>query len=239
MKILIFNGSLGVKCTLELLVNSAKKESVHKIICLGDLIGIGKENIECLEIARENEIQLIGGMFEAIVSSQIDTSEIDESIKNKMEILRDNISKEDYLWLSDLKRLTILENLLFMYGNYIDRYALFSRENEYSETDLITRKKHPLLNGIIIGSSNHQNFYNGKRLIQIRTKREYSYSEITAAKFIASPGRLFTVLRGGTIKSSWIIIDTEKKIINFKNEKIDDNNNIANYYYDLENVFSH
>ncbi|MFW5799305.1 MAG: hypothetical protein ACOCV8_00710 [Spirochaetota bacterium] len=239
MKILVFNGALGVKHLLELVLSSAKENNVDKIICLGDLIGIGKENLECINIARKNEIQLIGGTFEAILTEQLNKREIDESILEIINNIKTNIAKQDLLWLSDLTRLTILENLLFMYGNYINRYTLFTRENEFTETDLITRKKHPMLDGIIIGSANQQNFYNGKRLIKVRTQREYSYKDIDNAKFMATPGRLFSMLRGGIIKSTWIIIDTENKTVDFNTKKNQLENELDNInYYDLESVFN-
>lgn len=239
MKILVFNGSMGVKRSLEMIIESSKENGVDKILCLGDLIGIGNDNIECLEIAKTNEIQLVSGIFEGLLTGQLDSSEIDESIVSKIMSLRPKLAKEDIFWLSDLKRLTILENLLFMYGNYIDRYALFQRESDFKETDLITRKKHPILEGIIIGSANGQNFYNGKRLIQVRTKREYDYSEIKNSKFMASPGRAFSVLRTNSVKSTWIIIDTEEKKVNYIIKKSDTNEEIEEINnYDIESVFS-
>jgi len=138
-----------------------------------------------------------------------------------------------------LKRLTIIDNLLFMYGSYIDRYALFTREGDFVETDLITRKKHPMLDGLIIGSSNQQGFYNGKKLLQIRTKREYEYIDIKNAKFIASPGRLFSPIRNGEIRSTWIIIDTDKKMITFLSDKVRTEDAFSSVdSYDLENIFS-
>ncbi len=239
MKILVFNGSFGVKKTLDIVVNSAKENQVEKIICLGDLIGIGNENIECIELAKANEIQLISGTFEAVLTGQIEKEEIENSLLINITKTHKMINKQDLLWLSNLKRLTLLDNLLFMYGNYIDRYALFEREDDFVETDLITRKKHPLLDGIFIGSSNQQNFYNGKRLIQIRTKREYDYSEIKNAKFIASPGRMVNILRTGEMKSGWLIVDTDKKMIDFLTEKNPLDKGLTDINsYDLESVFS-
>lgn len=239
MKILVFNGSFGVKKTLDIVINSAKENQVDRIICLGDLIGVGNENLECLEIAKSNEIQMVSGTFEAIITGQIEKNQIENSLLKNIEKSRMKISKQDLLWLSNMKRLTLLDNLLFMYGNYIDRYALFEREDDFSETDLITRKKHPMLDGILIGSSNQQSFYNGKRLIQIRTKRQYEYSNIKNAKFIASPGRMVSILRTGDMKSGWLIVDTDKKIIDFLTEKnpLDDGLTEINSY-DLESVFS-
>ncbi len=239
MKIMVFNGSMGIKKPLDIVIESAKGNNVDKIICLGDLVGIGDNNNECIEIVKKNEIQLISGTFEAILSQQINLQKIDNRILSLMEKLRIEIAKEDLMWISNLKRLTIIEDLLFMYGNYIDRYALFTRENQYKETDLITRKKHPLLKGIIIGSANQQQFYNGKRLIQIRTKREYKYSDISNAKFLAAPGRLFSIIRGNVIKCSYLIIDTEKELINFIVKKIPMDNNLEKMNsYDFERIFA-
>lgn len=239
MKILVFNGSMGIKKPLDIIIESAKENGIKKIVCLGDLIGLGDDNRKCIDIVKKNEIQLISGTFEAILTQQIDTKKIDTRIISIMEKLKKEIPREDLIWMSNLKRLTILEDLLFMYGNYIDRYALFSRESQYKETDIITRKKHPLLKGIIIGSTNQQQFYNGKRLIQIRTKREYEYSEITNAKFLASPGRLFSIIRGNVIKCSWMIVDTEKEKINFIVKKIPMDNDMEKMNsYDFERIFA-
>lgn len=83
MKIAIFSNIHGNLQALEKIIEDIKKQNIDKIICLGDVIGIGPNPKECLEVIMNNKIQMILGNHELYylygtkIDSKMEKGEID------------------------------------------------------------------------------------------------------------------------------------------------------------------
>lgn len=64
MRIAIFSDIHGNKEALESIIKDIKKENIKEIICLGDVIGIGPNPKECLDIIIDNNIKMVFGNHE-------------------------------------------------------------------------------------------------------------------------------------------------------------------------------
>ena len=63
-RIAIFSDVHGNKEALEAILTSIEKIDFDEVICLGDVIGLGPNPKECLDLIRENHIKLVLGNHE-------------------------------------------------------------------------------------------------------------------------------------------------------------------------------
>ena len=64
MRIALFSDIHGNLQALESIIENIKKDNVERIICLGDVIGLGPNSKECLDLLIKNNIELILGNHE-------------------------------------------------------------------------------------------------------------------------------------------------------------------------------
>ena len=64
MKVAVFTDIHGNLQALEAILKDIEKENVDRIICLGDVIGIGPEPKECLDLIMNNSIDMVLGNHE-------------------------------------------------------------------------------------------------------------------------------------------------------------------------------
>ena len=64
MKIAIFSDIHGNKEALESIIEDIKKENIDEIICLGDILGIGPNPKECMDLIINNNIKMVLGNHE-------------------------------------------------------------------------------------------------------------------------------------------------------------------------------
>ena len=95
MKIAIFSDIHGNKEALKVIIDDAKKENINNVICLGDVIGIGPNPSECMDLIIENNIEMVLGNHELyfIKGTQID-DEMGESEIKHQEWVKSKITEE-------------------------------------------------------------------------------------------------------------------------------------------------
>ena len=64
MKIAVFSDIHGNLPALRSILCDIKKENVDRIICLGDVIGLGSNPKECLDLIIDNNIEMMLGNHE-------------------------------------------------------------------------------------------------------------------------------------------------------------------------------
>lgn len=114
MKIAVFSDIHGNKYALNAIIESAKKEKVDKIICLGDIMGIGPNPKECLDIIMENEIEMLLGNHELYFLKGTDINEnLCDGEKNHHKWIRNNLDKKYYNYLIKRPLKIEIDNMLF------------------------------------------------------------------------------------------------------------------------------
>ena len=80
MKIAVITDIHGNLEALTSILNDIKTKNVDKIICLGDVIGLGVNSKECLDLIIDNNIDMVLGNHElyCIRGTQIDPSIVGE-----------------------------------------------------------------------------------------------------------------------------------------------------------------
>ena len=78
MKVAMFSDIHGNKEALNSIINDIKKNNIEEIICLGDIIGIGPNPKECMDIIVDNNIEMVLGNHELYY---LKGTEIDDEIK--------------------------------------------------------------------------------------------------------------------------------------------------------------
>lgn len=98
MKIALFTDVHGNKPALEAILDDIKKENINEIICLGDVISLGPDSKECLDIIIDNNITMTLGNHEIIIikgDGIKDDIHIDEVHHNKW--LHNSLKDEKYM----------------------------------------------------------------------------------------------------------------------------------------------
>lgn len=84
-KIAVFSDIHGNLQALQAILEDIKKEPIDSIICLGDVIGIGPNSKETLQLIEENKIEMILGNHEIYFLNNFKENEIFEAGKNHTE----------------------------------------------------------------------------------------------------------------------------------------------------------
>ena len=111
MKIAIFSDIHGNLQALESILEDISNKNIDKIYCLGDVIGIGPNPKECLDLIIKNKINMVLGNHELyyLKGTNIDDEMDEEQIKHQQWI-KSNLNKKHYEFLSDCN-LVIKENI--------------------------------------------------------------------------------------------------------------------------------
>lgn len=85
MKIAFFSDIHGNKEALTAIINDIKKEKIDEVICLGDIIGIGPNPKECLDIIIDNNISTVLGNHELyfLKGTEIDVKMGENEVKHQ------------------------------------------------------------------------------------------------------------------------------------------------------------
>jgi len=114
MKVAVFSDIHGNLQALEAIINDINKEKIDKVICLGDVIGIGPNPKECLDMIIDNNIDMVLGNHELYYVYGV---EIDDAIKDKLKAHYEWINRQlnkKYLEFLKNKGLEIkIDNILF------------------------------------------------------------------------------------------------------------------------------
>ena len=111
MKIAIFTDIHGNLPALKSILDDIKKNNVDRIICLGDVVGLGPKSKECLDLIIDNNIEMVLGNNELniIYGTEIDKSVEDEE-KKHYDWIRESLNDEEMSFLNKCK-CTIDENI--------------------------------------------------------------------------------------------------------------------------------
>ena len=86
MRVAIFSDIHGNLRVLEGLLEDIKKENIDEVICLGDVLALGPNPSECLDLIINNNIKLILGNHDLYLlrGVEIDDEMTDEVIKHEL-----------------------------------------------------------------------------------------------------------------------------------------------------------
>lgn len=102
MKIALFSDVHGNLQALQAVLKAIKEENVDNIICLGDVIAIGPNSRECLDLIIDNNITLLLGNHELYYlygASNIEDSTISENELKHQEHIKNQLTDKHYNFL--------------------------------------------------------------------------------------------------------------------------------------------
>ena len=111
MKIAIFTDIHGNVPALKSILDNIKKNNVDRIICLGDVVGLGPKSKDCLDMIMDNNIEMVLGNNELniIYGTEIDKS-IEDEEKKHYDWIRESLNEDEMAFLKNCK-CTIEENI--------------------------------------------------------------------------------------------------------------------------------
>ncbi len=101
MRIAIFSDIHGNKQALESILNDIKKQKIDKIISLGDMIAIGPNSKECLDLAINNNIEMVLGNHELYYLKGTQIDEIDGNELKHQKWVKEQLDTNYYKFLNN------------------------------------------------------------------------------------------------------------------------------------------
>ncbi len=130
MRIAVFSDIHGNLPALKSIISDIRKNNIDKTIYLGDVIGIGPNPRECLDLIMENNIEMVLGNHELYY---LNGTSIDETM-TEMEELHHHWVKEqltdkhhEYLANCDLSISLTVNNYKFMFQHFLIDHESFSQ----------------------------------------------------------------------------------------------------------------
>lgn len=128
MKIALFSDVHGNLQALNAVLDSIKEENVDRIICLGDVIAIGPNSRECLDLIIDNNITLLLGNHEIYYlygPQKVADPTISEGEIQHQEFIKNQLADKHYKFLK-----TCPINLIINYKNKVIHLSHFLLEDK-------------------------------------------------------------------------------------------------------------
>lgn len=87
---------------LKSVLEDAAAHHCSEYICLGDIVGIYGNSKECVQLIRRMKMACVKGNFDHYCSSETSLSDFDQKTAEQIVLVRQQLSDEDYQWLSEL-----------------------------------------------------------------------------------------------------------------------------------------
>ena len=142
MRIAIFTDIHGNKEALKAIIKDTKKEKIDEVICLGDVVAIGPNPSECLDMIIDKKIKLILGNHELYVTRGPEIDEVDnEEVIEHEKWVRTQINNEELLYLNScplyIEKEINGKKILFIHFPMID----INLDYPYYDFDIIENKE--------------------------------------------------------------------------------------------------
>ena len=138
-KIAVFTDIHGNLQALQAILEDIKKEKINDVICLGDVIGIGPNSKETLQLIRENNIELILGNHEIYFLNQFKNNEILEAGSKHIEHhkwVASLLDDDDRAFLANCKLLKKVENKEIILSHFFFKENIKEGEYPFCEIDI-------------------------------------------------------------------------------------------------------
>lgn len=139
-KIAVFSDIHGNLPALKSILEDLRKEKIKEVIYLGDIIGIGPQPKECLELLMDSNIQAVKGNHEIYqLNDKLSKDHLtDEELKHRNWIKKE-LNEEEFNYIKDLP----MSIELLMYGKLFTFSHFFLNESKdyYEELTILSSDK--------------------------------------------------------------------------------------------------
>lgn len=114
MRIAVFTDIHGNLQALEAILKDIKEEKVDKVICLGDIVGIGPEPRECLDLIMNSNVEMLLGNHELYYLKGVEIEDERDYEKRKhYKWVSEELSSKHREFLEKCKFQIVIANVLF------------------------------------------------------------------------------------------------------------------------------
>ena len=200
-KIAIFSDIHGNMQALKSILEDIKRDNFDDVICLGDIIGVGPNPKECLDIIRETGMKVVKGNHEIYqINDDLSNNHLTEGERNHRNWIKSLLSEEELNYFEKLPMYIelLIDGKLFTFshfflnesGNYYEGLPILGTEKQFEvinniETDYMfvghSHSPFQISNGSLftcVGSSgcrkDNKTFYT---ILEIRSKNVKIYKK--------------------------------------------------------------
>jgi putative phosphoesterase len=213
MRIGIFSDTHANLEALSAVLEAFKKESVDKLVCLGDTVGYGANPNECCDLVRSLAAFTILGNHDAAVAGRMDYSYYYDAARQALDLHASVLSNENMRWLQTLPYEVREGHISFCHGSPIN-----IEEFEYIFAPEQAARCLPewqrLADVTFIGHSH---------LCKSFALQPDDVHEVVAQKFELRPGHKYIISVGSVgqprdydNRASYTIYDSELRVFEFK-----------------------
>ena len=186
MKVAIISDVHGNKEALEAIMNDIKRENINNIICLGDVIGVGPNSKECMDIIINNNIEMVLGNHELYY---IKGTSIDDELSNKTidyyKLLKLPKEQEDFLNKCYLTIEKVYNGKKVSFEHFLINYD--SKDDyPFYNTDVINANLNTAIKNLdsdlIVVGHEHNGFNIGKLICVAQSINSYSILDTDSLK---------------------------------------------------------
>lgn len=163
MKIAVFTDIHGNLEALEAILADIERKHFDEVICLGDVLSIGPNSRECLDLIMSNKkIKMVLGNHELYYLNGLDQyRDVSDGEREHLEWVKSTLSDEHYNYLKKLDTLYSIGNIAFMHFPYNEEEKdFFSPSLIYSEKKVSMFNDYKGFDYYIFGHEHKRNEYN-------------------------------------------------------------------------------
>jgi len=101
---------------LQAVLRDAEGHGCESIVCLGDLVGYGKDHAECLQVVQERAASCVRGNFDDYVSTDVDLSAFNPTAAEAVRQMRGALTSDDVKWLGELPYVMELDDFTIVHA---------------------------------------------------------------------------------------------------------------------------
>lgn len=142
MKVAVFSDIHGNYEALKTIIEDIKINNYDEIICLGDVVGLGPNPKECLDLIRNNNIILLLGNHELYCIKGTEINEMSSDEKSHHVWVNSQLTKDDLNYLGECKY--FYEKKIFDYKLLFEHFLLKDEIYPYMSLNIV--KNHEIVN---------------------------------------------------------------------------------------------
>ena len=192
----------------------AHAKGVHKVICLGDVVGYGPLPNETTALARQACAHVIAGNHDDAVTGRIDADDFIKLADDAIRRHRDNLAADNLAWLRSLDHVYAGDGFLAAHGDFTDPQKFNYLQNESDAKRNFESTDAQLM---FVGHTHTPQLFLTGQSGKVYMLEPTDFVVENGKRYIVNPGSVgYPRENNGTCLSTYAIYDSDEKSVTFQ-----------------------